>query len=268
MSRTGLTSSDDLSPYDAEGAVARLLDRLRRQTGASRVTVWVHEATTQMVVPYRQSVSPAAFPDAEPPPVLHHAVPLDRAPLMAAVVQGRRPVRTEGGDPDGVAPEIAARLRVDSVLSAPLLTGDDVVGVLTVEPAAAADDAALHVAPELARAVSAAWARRSETRRLAQTEVLLGLIEAAAQARSMEHLLGVACEQLAELGGVERACVFLVDEDGRLEPSMASYADGRRDAATWRQFRSAPEPLRLAETVLRTGEPQVADRDSDQLTGW
>ncbi|MDP9429281.1 MAG: hypothetical protein M3Q47_10595 [Actinomycetota bacterium] len=78
----------------------------------------------------------------------------------------------------------------------------------------------------------------------------------------MEHLLAGACEQLAGLGGVERACVFLVDEDGRLVPGMASYADGRRDARIWRQFRNAPVPLELAEAVLRTGEPLVADRDS------
>jgi diguanylate cyclase (GGDEF)-like protein len=267
MSDTGPTGTDDLSPYDAESVVVRLLDRLRRRTAASRVAVWVHEDTTRMVVPYRQSVSPEAFPASGPPPVLDHAVPLDRAPLMAAVVRDRRPVRVEG-DPDAVAPGIAAQLGVDSVHAAPLLVGDRVVAVLTVEPATASGDAALQVTSDLARAVSAAWSRRSELRRLAQAEVLLGLIEAAAQARSVEHLLAVACEQLAELGGVERACVFLVDEDGRLVPRMAGYADGRRDVSTWRRFRTAPVPLRLAETVLRTGEPQVADGDSDQLAGW
>src|SRR4051794_16521289 len=49
---------------------------------------------------------------------------------------------------------------------------------------------------------------------------------------------------------------------------MAGYADGRRDAASWERFRTAPEPLRLAETVLRTGEPMAADRDCDELAGW
>ena len=44
----------------------------------------------------------------------------------------------------------------------------------------------------------------------------------------MDHLLGSACRQLAELGEVERACIFLL-EDGRLVPRMAAYADGRRD---------------------------------------
>ena len=55
----------------------------------------------------------------------------------------------------------------------------------------------------------------------------------------MDHLLGDACRKLAELGEVERACIFLL-EDGRLVPRMASYADGRRDLATWELFRNAP----------------------------
>jgi diguanylate cyclase (GGDEF)-like protein len=122
-------------------------------------------------------------------------------------------------------------------------------------------------APRIAVALAAAATRRSEQRRLDQAQLLLGLIETAAHADSMEHLLAAACEQLAALGEAERACIFLL-EDGRLRPRMASFADGRRDEATWAQFRSAPEPLRLAEAVLRTGEPMAADRDSDELSGW
>ncbi|WP_324276245.1 GAF domain-containing protein [Blastococcus brunescens] len=116
-------------------------------------------------------------------------------------------------------------------------------------------------------ALSEAWTRRSEKRRTAQAEVLLGLIESAATAQSMDHLLGSACRQLAELGEVERACIFLL-EDGRLVPRMAAYADGRRDLATWEQFRNAPVGLNLAETVLRIGEPITADKDSGLLSGW
>ena len=101
MGTTGFASAEELSPYDAEAAVVRLLDRLRQRLGASRVTVWVHEATTQMVVPYRQSVSAAAVPGSGVP-VLDHAVPLVRAPLMSAVVRGRRVCqkRAFSGRPD------------------------------------------------------------------------------------------------------------------------------------------------------------------------
>ncbi|MDP9429282.1 MAG: hypothetical protein M3Q47_10600 [Actinomycetota bacterium] len=68
---------------------------------------------------------------------------------------------------------LAAQLGVRSVHAEPLLADDRVVAVLTVEPAAAGSRVP-PIVPELAEAVSAAWSRRSETRRLAQSEVLLG----------------------------------------------------------------------------------------------
>nr|WP_243850237.1 EAL domain-containing protein [Modestobacter marinus] len=83
----------------------------------------------------------------------------------------------------------------------------------------------------------------------------------------MDQLLSSACEQLAALGEVHRACVFLL-EDGVLVPRMASYADGRRGPDDWTPLCQAPEPLRLADEVLRTGRPLSADRDSSLLTGW
>ena len=46
------------SPYDAAGgARAACCARLRASAGATRVSVWVHEATTEMVVPFRQAVA-------------------------------------------------------------------------------------------------------------------------------------------------------------------------------------------------------------------
>ncbi|MBW8766037.1 MAG: EAL domain-containing protein [Geodermatophilales bacterium] len=183
------------------------------------------------------------------------------------MIRGRQPVVARADGRRATDKELND-LGVRSAHGEPLVLDGEVVGVLTVEPAAAAAPHLLRqVTPKLAAAMAEAWTRRSEKRRLGQAAVLLGLIESAAQAESMEQLLGVACRQLAELGEVERACIFLL-EDGRLVPSMASYADGRRDLATWEQFRNAPVSLQLAETVLRTGEPMTADRDSGLLAGW
>ena len=44
------------SPYDAVADLEDQLLRLRRTTGATRVAVWVHEATTAMAVPFDQVV--------------------------------------------------------------------------------------------------------------------------------------------------------------------------------------------------------------------
>ncbi|WP_167759081.1 EAL domain-containing protein [Blastococcus sp. TF02A_35] len=254
------------SPYDAQAALASLLSRLRASSGATRVSVWVHEATTDLLVPFRQAVCPGADQGPGHPALVTPAL-LSDSPFLAAVVRTRQAV-TGRADGRRSTDRQLAEVGIRSAHGEPLLLDGQVVGVLTVEPAAAAAPHLLRqVAPKLAAAVSEAWARRSQQRRLDQAAVLLGLIETAAQAQSLDHLLSSACRQLAELGEVERACIFLL-EDGRLVPSMAAYADGRRDLATWQQFRNAPVSLPLAETVLRTGEPMTADRSSGLVSGW
>jgi transcriptional regulator with GAF, ATPase, and Fis domain len=260
-----LRQGPQASPYDAQAAVEHQLSRLRAAAGATRVSVWVHEASTEMAVPYRQSVADSS--DAAAGPQLRTAVMLSRSPFLSAVIRSRRSLEARADGRRASDKELAER-GIRSAHGEPLLVDGEVVGVLTVEPAAAAAPHLLRqVTPKLALALAEAWTRRSEKRRTAQAEVLLGLIESAAKAQSMDHLLASACRQLAELGEVERACIFLL-EDGRLVPRMASYADGRRDLATWEQFRNAPVGLHLAETVLRTGEPMTADKDSGLLSGW
>jgi len=253
------------SPFDAEGALDDQLERLRAQSGATRVSVWVHEASTGMVVPFRRAVAPAG--DAAAGPQQRGAVTLASSAFMSAVITDRQSVVARADGRRATDKDLAGR-GLRSAHGEPLLVDGEVVGVLTMEPAAAAATHLLRqTAPRLALALTEAWTRRSEKRRTAQSEVLLGLIESVGKAQSMDHLLGDACRQLAELGEVERACIFLL-EDGRLVPSMASYADGRRDLATWELFRNAPVGFPLAETVLATGQPVAADRDSGELSGW
>ena len=253
------------SPYDAVAALERMLGRLRASSGATRVSAFVYEATTETAVPFRQSV--AATAEGAAVPELRTAVTLARSPFLAAVVAGRAPVVARADGRRAPDKDLAAR-GIRSAHGEPLLRDGEVIGMLTVEPAAAAAPHLLRqVTPKLAVALADAWTRRSESRRLGQAEVLLGLIESASKARSMDHLLGAACRRLAELGEVERACIFLL-EDGRLVPRMAAYADGRRDEASWEQFRNAPVGFPLAETVLRTGQPIAADKDSGLLSGW
>ncbi|MGY1804294.1 EAL domain-containing protein [Blastococcus sp. SYSU D00922] len=253
------------SPYDAQAALEGLLARLRASAGATRVSVWVHEASTEMVVPFRQAVADPA--DATPAATPRTAVTLSSSPFMAAIVRSRKSLVAKAEGRRLSDKELAER-GVRSAHGEPLLVDGQVVGILTIEPSAAAAPHLLRqVTPRLAVALSEAWTRRSEKRRTAQVEVLLSLIESASKAQSMDHLLGSACRQLAELGEVERACIFLL-EDGRLVPRMAAYADGRRDVATWEQFINAPVGMHLAETVLRTGRPMTADKDSGLLSGW
>ena len=111
--------------------------------------------------------------------------------------------------------------------------------------------------PQLAAALAEAWTRRSQKRRTEQAEVLLGSSSPPAKAQSMDHLLGSACRQLAELGEVERACIFLLEDD---QPRARAWPPTPTAAATWPPGSSSATPrsaCTLAETVLRTGR---ADR--------
>jgi GAF domain-containing protein len=244
-----------------------LLARLRAATGATRVAVWVHEASTEMVVPFHRVVSPSGEPPPEHPR-LSAPVTLSQSHLLSAVIRDRQPVVARADGRRKTDKECAA-MGIRSGHGEPLIQDGEVIGVLTIEPAAAASAHLLRqVAPKLAAAVAEAWARRSDRRQVEQAAVLLGLIESAAKADSMRQLLGVACRQLSRLSEVERACIFLLDDAGNLVPRMAAYADGRRDPTTWKRFRTAPVGLEITEAVLRTGEPVAADRDSGMLSPW
>jgi diguanylate cyclase (GGDEF)-like protein len=243
-----------------------LLARLRAAAGATRVSVWVYEASTDTAVPFRSVVAETSS-HSEHTLRLRTPLALHASPFLATVIRRQQPLVSRAEGRRAADRELAER-GIGSAHGEPLMVDGEVVGVLTVEPAAAAAPHLLRQAtPRLAAALAETWTRRAEQRRTAQAEVLLSLIESASQAQSMDQLLGAACRQLAELGEVERACIFLL-EDGKLVPRMAAYADGRRDRATWEQFRNAPVGMELAETVLRTGEPLAADRDSGGLSGW
>lgn len=246
-------------------AVQTLLDRLPASAGATRVSVCVHETSTHRVVPYRQSV--AASSELTGRPQVQTAVALGQSPFLGRVIRDRQPVQAHATGRRAADRELEG-LGILSAHGHPLILDGEVIGVLTVEPAAAAAPHLLRkAAPPLAVALAAAWTRRVEQRGAAHAEVLLGLIESAARARSMDQLLGDACRTLAQLGEVERASIFLVEDD-RLVPRMAGGVHDRRDPAAAEQFRNAPVGLELAEAVLRTGEPMTAERDSGLLAGW
>jgi transcriptional regulator with GAF, ATPase, and Fis domain len=254
------------SPFDAQAALEHLLARLRASSGATRVSIWVYEAFSDTAVPFRH-VAADSSRHSEHTLQLRTPLPLARSPFLASIIRRQQPLVARADGRRAPDKELAER-GVGSAYGEPLLVDGEVVGVLTVEPAAAAAPHLLRqAAPRLAAALAETWTRRAEKRRTAQAEVLLSLIESASHVQSMDDLLGTACRQLAELGEVERACIFLL-EDGRLVPRMAGYADGRRDGAGWEAFRDAAVDLPLAQAVLRSGGPVTADRDSGLLSGW
>jgi GAF domain-containing protein len=154
------------SPYDAQTAVETLLRRLRTSAGATRVSVWVHESSTEMVVPYRQSVAESHELAGEPN--LRTPVTLSRSPFLSAVIRGRQSVVARADGRRATDKDLAQR-GIRSAHGEPLFLDGEVVGVLTVEPpAAAAPHLLRQMTPKLAAALAEAWTRRSEKRRTAQ----------------------------------------------------------------------------------------------------
>lgn len=229
-----------VSPFDAPAAVDRLLEHLRAAAGATRVSVWVYEPAGPTLVPYRVAARPCDDAGAA---CLRPALALSESPFLATAIRSRRPVTARADGARATDRDLAQR-GIGSAHAQPLVQDDAVIGVLTVEPAAAASPGLLRqLTPLLTRALSAAWAHRSEQRRTAQAEILLELIEATSAAASTEELLLVACRKLTELEDVAGATVFLL-EQGRLSPAPPSQA------------------LSLAVKVLRTGHPASACRGS------
>jgi hypothetical protein len=162
------------SPYDAQAAMEHILARMRASAGATRVSVWVYEATTETVVPFLQAVADPG--DRMVDDRLSTPVTLSQSPFLSAVIRKQQTVIARADGRRAPDKEIHGH-GIKSAHGEPLLLDGQVVGVLTVEPAAAAAPHLLRqTTPKLAAALAEAWARRSDKRRLSQAEVLLGLI--------------------------------------------------------------------------------------------
>src|SRR3954462_11253486 len=94
------------SPYDPMAAVELLLRRLRASAGATRVSVWVHEATTQTAVPFPEAVADTV---ASTDPDRPGAGTLDRSPFLASVIRTQRPVVARADGRRATDKELAER---------------------------------------------------------------------------------------------------------------------------------------------------------------
>ena len=89
------------SPYDAVAALDALLGRLRAASGANRVAVWLHEATTRTVVPFARATCETTAPIEDPR--VRSPLALSRTVFLSAVVDGPRAVLARDDDPGPVS---------------------------------------------------------------------------------------------------------------------------------------------------------------------
>jgi hypothetical protein len=83
------------SPFDAEAALGHRLSSLRLALGADRVSVWFHEADTDLGVPFAQSVDEDGGTGNA---TLRVPLAVSRSPFLTALVRDRRRLTVEPGD--------------------------------------------------------------------------------------------------------------------------------------------------------------------------
>lgn len=236
------------------GTLERLSRQLRAELGAERVGIWLHDPDAGTVSPY--VADPADVPETTARAWQH--LPVSTYDLIERVVEKRERVRVDDVTDPVVPDEFRAAFRPGSFLLVPLVAGRT-VGFVAVEPAGAGGDHLDEVLAYVAAAAAQAHTWRESQRRRTRAELLLSIIDEAAGLPSVDDVLITACERLAAELRVRRAAVFLLDDDGRLAPRMAGYADRRRDELQLEAFVDPAEPFEFGEWVLQEQGPVVIE---------
>lgn len=241
-------------------ACAALLDA----TEAHRVSVWAHD-------PASTSVSPLVSAGADVPPTAARRwsrLPVRDLGALARVLDDGRPVLMDDLEAPGMPAAVCRDFGMSSAWIGGLVVGDQILGMLVVEPLDQAVHARLddHVAA-VAAALSEARAWYLAERRQAELDLLLDLtrsaVEASADGRAIDHL----CQRLAQHLQISRACLFLA-EDGGLVAAHAHHADGSVDRDGYRAFTTAGPPPVVVE-AFRTGTPVVLhEPGADRPESW
>jgi signal transduction histidine kinase len=140
-------------------------------------------------------------------------------------------------------PVVLAAFGARSLIALPLLHGDRVVGVMTIDRtevrAFSAPEVRLAVslAETIAPLVERARVRDETEAELRQAEAQVEIARSLSSTLELKPLLKVIAQQAARACGMDRCSVFLY-RDGRLVPVMSQYADGHTDADLWEMFKT------------------------------
>ncbi len=240
---------------------------IKEHLKASRISIWHYNAANDTLTPYTDtSISEPTSTSAQIGPRWIDTPLAELKPLCDALSH-HQSTRMSADHATGRLAELFADFNIDSLWCAPLVLGGRMVGVITVEPAAAVAEQPDAKMPSLLTAAAAALVWFRADRAQAQAELFLDLAELSTHER-LGPILARACQGLAHLLSVRRASVFLVEGEV-LVPKMSRLSDGSTDSEAWEKFRHPQEPLALVEAVLRSGSPMVAeDASSPLIAGW
>lgn len=184
---------------------------------------------------------------------------LDCYPITRLLVTGAESVFHR--DPaEGFPAEVVQRFEIGSYLAVPL-GGERMLGFVLVEgdPTVLVGlrEDIVELCGFVGLAVQNAQALARETQRAAEAEALLEVAAVLSRHIELTPVLAAVARNGAAISGFERASIFLLDDSGRLVPTMSQFADGHTDQAAWERFRNHPHEIRAGRRVLESGEPLI-----------
>ena len=165
--------------------------------------------------------------------------PEERCPALAEVLRTRQPfvVRDAEADPH-MCGEIAHTLGVRSIMFAPLVAEEKLLGVLCVyraKPGAFSGrdlELTTGIAQRIAQAIAGERAREAERRQLQRIALLNELTRAALEQTGLEDLLRAVLAQLEGDLDVDYAAAFLHDQGTGVLTLLSSGGEAGQDKAT------------------------------------
>ncbi|MFY9821280.1 MAG: GAF domain-containing protein [Thermoanaerobaculia bacterium] len=261
---------------DARTLLREVCRTTARLCAADRCAVFLWNATTGEVTPATSQM------------VQHHVEPeawerfkqmgrrrIGEMPFVDAVARSRRPLAiADARGSELVHQEWVTAFGLKSLLGVPLISGDQVFGVLvldnisdgrpftpeSIELAAAASE---YVASGLERALLLEEMKH----RLKRTQASLEIARALGSARELKPILNEISQLAARACDMDRCSIYRWRQ-GRLIPTTSQFRDGQTDEALWRLFKGLGalqvEEFPAFAEAFRTRTPVVVNEPASE----
>ncbi len=263
---------------DVKGLLAGVCIQVARLCDADRGTVFLWQEETGAVIPAMSQLA-----SAEPRQVTWRRFkqkgqrPLEEMNLVRRVAQSRQPVTIDDARHSPlVNPAWVETFGCKSILGVPLLTGDQLQGVLILDTlqqvapfTAQRTELAMAAADFVAIALKRALTLEDTELRLRRTEAQLKIAHILGSALELKMVLKEIAQQAATACEMDRCSIYLFEEK-RLVPVMSQFGDGRVDENLWHEFKelgdTRVEEMPFFAVALQRGTPVIIqDPSTDPL---
>lgn len=189
-----------------------------------------------------------------------HSTTFDESVAAARLRAGEEVVLAS--NPTDVLPRQSVETHgTKSLLVAGLCVESELLGAILIEGAyedlKSRQTEIRELAGIVALAIENAVAFERERKRTEENEALLEVAAVLTESTDVGTVLAAVARNSASVTGFERCSIFLVEDDGNLNPVMSQFADGHADIELWNRFRSIRADLPAARKVIDSGMPAV-----------